>query len=75
MIIGIEFNKVKTPSGKTFYRVAPYLDNVNKTIAGSIAFILVAVGFFVIWGSIAKANNVQDNSHIKPWSTYYHDPR
>lgn len=72
MIIGIEFNKVKTPSGKTFYRVAPYLDNINKTIAGAVAIVLFTIAFFAVWGSIAKANGVSDNSHIKQWKTYYH---
>ena len=69
MVIGIEFNRVKTPSGKTFYRVAPYLDNVSKTRVGIAALIIFTVGFFTALDVFSK-DTPQDNSHIKTYSTY-----
>jgi len=69
MVIGIEFNRVKTPSGKTFYRVAPYLDNVNKMKVGIAALLIFTVGFFAALDAFSQ-NKLQDTSHIKPFSTY-----
>jgi hypothetical protein len=43
MVIGIEFNRVKTPSGKTFYRVAPHLENVSKMKVGVAALLIFAM--------------------------------
>lgn len=69
MVIGIEFNRIKTPSGKTFYRVAPYLNNVDKLKVGVTAIVILAVGFLVGWSMLVNAQP-QDNSHIKPWTSY-----
>jgi hypothetical protein len=70
MVIGIEFNRVKTPSGKTFYRVAPYLNNVSKMKVGVAALLIFTIGFFSAMSAFSK-NNQQDNSHIKPWVGYH----
>lgn len=70
MIIGIEFNRVKTPSGKTFYRAAPYLDNVSKMKVAVVALVAFTVGFFSVMSAFSK-NTPQDNSHIKPYTTYF----
>lgn len=69
MVIGIEFNRVKTPSGKTFYRVAPYLDNVDKLKVGAVALILVTAVVLGTMHYTLKADTT-DTSHIKQWNTY-----
>ena len=69
MIIGIELNRTKTEEGKTFYRVAPYIHNVDKMKVGVAAFLIFAVTFLLTWSTLVNATP-QDNSHIKPWSTY-----
>jgi hypothetical protein len=69
MVIGIEFNRVKTPSGKTFYRVAPYLNNVSKMKVGVVALLIFTIGFFSAMSAFSK-NTTEDNSHIKPWVSY-----
>jgi hypothetical protein len=69
MVIGIEFNRVKTPSGKTFYRVAPYLDNVNKMKVGVAALLIFTIGFFTAMSAFSKDTS-NDNSHIRPYSSY-----
>lgn len=72
MVIGIEFNRVKTPSGKTFYRVAPYLNNVSKMKVGVAALIIFTIGFFSAMSAFSKnTTQSQDNSHIKPWVGYH----
>jgi hypothetical protein len=69
MVIGIEFNRVKTPSGKTFYRVAPYLDNVSKMKVGVTALLIFTIGFFTAMSAFSKDTS-NDNSHIRPYSSY-----
>jgi len=69
MVIGIEFNRVKTPSGKTFYRVAPYLNNVSKLKVGVAALLIFTIGFFTAMSAFSK-DVPQNNSHIKPWVSY-----
>jgi hypothetical protein len=69
MVIGIEFNRVKTPSGKTFYRVAPYLNNVSKMKVGVAAFLIFTIGFFTAMSAFSKDTS-NDNSHIRPYSSY-----
>lgn len=69
MVIGIEFNRVKTPSGKTFYRVAPYLNNVSKMKVGIAALLIFTIGFFSAMSAFSK-NKTEDNSHIRPYSSY-----
>lgn len=69
MIIGIEFNRTKTEEGKTFYRVAPYVHNVDKMKVGAVAFIIFAVTFLFTWSTLVNAEP-SDNSHIKPWVSY-----
>lgn len=69
MVIGIEFNRTKTEEGKTFYRVAPYLHNVDKMKVGIATFLIFAVTFLATWSSLVGAEPV-DNSHIKPWTSY-----
>ena len=69
MVIGIEFNRVKTPSGKTFYRVAPYLDNVSKMKVGVAALLIFTIGFFGVMSAFSKETS-KDNSHIRPYSSY-----
>ena len=69
MVIGIEFNRVKTENGKTYYRVAPYLENVSKMKADVAALIIFTIGFFTALNEFAD-NTPKDNSHIKPYSTY-----
>jgi hypothetical protein len=71
MVIGIEFNRVKTPSGKTFYRVAPHLENVSKMKVGVAALLIFAIGFFSAMSAFSKNTQSQDNSHIKPWIGYH----
>lgn len=70
MIIGIEFNRTKTEEGKTFYRVAPYIHNVDKMKVGVTAFIILAAVFLFGWASFMEAKP-QNNSHIKSWSSYH----
>jgi hypothetical protein len=70
MVIGIEFNRVKTPSGKTFYRVAPYLNNVSKMKVGVAALLIFTIGFFGVMSTFSKETS-KDNSHIKPWAGYH----
>ena len=69
MVIGIEFNRTKTEEGKTFYRVAPYIQNVDKMKVGVVAFLIFAVTFLFTWSTLVNATP-QDNSHIKPWVSY-----
>ena len=69
MVIGIEFNRVKTPSGKTFYRVAPYLNNVSKMKVGVAALLIFTIGFFTAMSAFSKETS-KDNSHIRPYSSY-----
>lgn len=69
MIIGIEFSRTKTEEGKTFVRVAPYLQNVDKMKVGIAAFFIVAVTFLFTWSTLVNAEPA-DNSHIKPYSTF-----
>lgn len=69
MIIGIEFSHTKTEEGKTFVRVAPYLQNVDKMKVGVAAFFIVAVTFLFTWSTLVNASP-SDNSHIKPYSTF-----
>jgi len=69
MIIGIEFSRTKTEEGKTFVRVAPYLQNVDKMKVGVTAFLIVAVTFLFTWITLVNATP-SDNSHIKPYSTF-----
>lgn len=69
MVIGIEFNRVKTPSGKTFYRVAPYLNNVSKMKVGIAALLIFTIGFFTAMSAFSK-DTPQNTSHIKPWVSY-----
>lgn len=69
MIIGIEFSRTKTEEGKTFVRVAPYLQNVDKMKVGVAAFFIVAVTFLFTWSTLVNAEPA-DNSHIKPYSTF-----
>lgn len=69
MIIGMEFNRTKTEEGKTFYRVAPYIHNVDKMKVGVAAFLIFAVTFLFTWSTLVNATP-QDNSHIKPWVNY-----
>lgn len=69
MIIGIEFNRTKTEEGKTFYRVAPYIHNVDKTKVAVTAFFIFAVTFLFTWSTLVNAEPT-DNSHIKPWTSY-----
>jgi hypothetical protein len=69
MVIGIEFNRVKTPSGKTFYRVAPYLNNVSKMKVGVAALLIFTIGFFGVMSAFSKDTS-KDNSHIRPYSSY-----
>lgn len=69
MVIGIEFSRTKTEEGKTFVRVAPYLQNVDKMKVGVAAFLIVAVTFLLTWGTLVNAEPA-DNSHIKPWTSY-----
>ena len=69
MIIGIELNRTKTEEGKTFYRVAPYIHNVDKMKVGVVAFLIFAVTFLFTWSTLVNAEP-QDNSHIKPWVSY-----
>ena len=69
MVIGIEFNRVKTPSGKTFYRVAPYLNNVSKMKVGIAALLIFTIGFFGVMSAFSKETS-KDNSHIRPYSPY-----
>lgn len=69
MVIGIEFNRTKTEEGKTFYRVAPYIHNVDKMKVGVVAFLIVAVTFLFTWSTLVNATP-SDNSHIKPYSTF-----
>lgn len=69
MIIGIEFSRTKTEEGKTFIRVAPYLQNVDKMKVGVAAFFIVAVTFLFTWSTLVNASP-SDNSHIKPYSTF-----
>jgi hypothetical protein len=69
MVIGIEFNRVKTPSGKTFYRVAPYLNNVSKMKVGIAALLIFTIGFFGVMSAFSKETS-KDNSHIRPYSSY-----
>ena len=69
MIIGIEFSRTKTEEGKTFVRVAPYLQNVDKMKVGVAAFFIVAVTFLFTWSTLVNASP-SDNSHIKPYSTF-----
>ena len=72
MIIGIEFNRVKTENGKAFYRVAPYLNNVSKMKVGVAVLLIVTVGFFAALDTFSKnTTQLQDNSHIKPWVGYH----
>ena len=70
MVIGIEFNRVKTPSGKTFYRVAPYLNNVSKLKVGVAVLLIFTIGFFSAMSAFSKSTQ-KDNSHIRPYSSYY----
>jgi hypothetical protein len=69
MVIGIEFNRVKTPSGKIFYRVAPYLNNVSKMKVGVAALLIFTIGFFGVMSAFSKETS-KDNSHIRPYSSY-----
>ncbi len=69
MVIGIEFNRVKTPSGKTFYRVAPYLNNVSKMKVGVAALLIFTIGFFTAMSAFSKDTS-NDSSHIRPYSSY-----
>jgi len=69
MIIGIEFSRTKTEEGKTFIRVAPYVQNVDKMKVGVVAFFIVAVTFLFTWSTLVNAEPT-DNSHIKPYSTF-----
>lgn len=69
MVIGIEFNRTKTEEGKTFYRVAPYIQNVDKMKVGVAAFLIVAVTFLFTWSTLVNAETT-NNSHIKPYTTY-----
>lgn len=70
MIIGIEFSRTKTEEGKTFVRVAPYLQNVDKMKVGIGLFIIVAVTFLLTWSTLVTATPT-DNSHIRPYSSFY----
>jgi len=69
MIIGIEFSRTKTEEGKTFVRVAPYLQNVDKMKVGIATFFIFAVTFLFTWSTLVNAEPA-DNSHIKPWTSY-----
>lgn len=69
MIIGIEFNRVKTGSGKTYYRVAPYLNNVSTLKVGVVTILIATITFFTAWNMFGNTLP-QDNSHIKPWVAY-----
>lgn len=69
MVIGIEFNRNKTEDGKTFYRVAPYIHNVDKMKVGVVAFLIFAATFLVTWSTLTGAEPT-NNSHIKPYTTY-----
>ena len=69
MIIGIELNRTKTEEGKTFYRVAPYIHNVDKMKVGVVAFLIFALTFLFTWSTLVNAEP-SDNSHIKPWTSY-----
>lgn len=69
MVIGIEFSRTKTEEGKTFVRVAPYVQNADKLKVGVVAFIIVAVTILLTWNTLVSATPT-DNSHIKPYSTY-----
>ena len=69
MVIGNEFNRTKTEEGKTFYRVAPYIHNVDKMKVAVTAFLIFAVTFLFTWGTLVNAEP-SDNSHIKPYTTY-----
>lgn len=69
MIIGIEFSRTKTEEGKTFVRVAPYIQNVDKMKVGLATFLIVAVTFLFTWNTLVNAEPT-NNSHIKPWTSY-----
>jgi hypothetical protein len=69
MIIGIEFSRTKTEEGKTFIRIAPYTQNVDKMKVGIATFLVFAVTFLATWSSLVGAEPT-DNSHIKPWTSY-----
>jgi|APGre2960657404_1045060.scaffolds.fasta_scaffold51853_4 hypothetical protein len=69
MIIGIELNRTKTEEGKTFYRIAPYIHNVDKMKVGVVAFLIFAATFLFTWSTLVNAEPI-DNSHIKPWTSY-----
>jgi hypothetical protein len=63
MIIGIEFNKVKIgTSNKTFIRVAPYLENVDRMKVGVISFLIFATLFLFTWSSYVNAG-LQTNNY------------
>lgn len=69
MVIGFEFNRIKTEDGKTFYRAAPFLRNANPTKVAAGVVIALAALILTIVGMNVNAEP-QDNSHIRPYSMY-----
>lgn len=69
MVIGFEFNRIKTEDGKTFYRAAPFLRNANPTKVAAGVVIALAAIILTIVGMNVNAEP-QDISHIKPWAAY-----
>lgn len=69
MVIGFEFNRIKTEDGKTFYRAAPFIRNANPTRVAAGVVIALAIIILTVVGMTVSAEP-QGNSHIKPWSTY-----
>jgi len=72
MVIGIEFNKMKTTSGKTFFRVAPYLENVDKMKVGVISFIIFSAIFLMSWSSYSDKAMGQETTPYYPYGTINH---